>query len=108
MSSVLIDLYDVIKSRKEVPVPNSYTNYLFDQGLDKVLKKCGEELTEVIIAAKNGNNDYTVNEICDLLYHLTVLMAMQDIEYDDIFRQLAQRGSKIGNLKERHSVDKNS
>lgn len=108
MNNPLIDLYDVVKTRQNTPMPNSYTNYLFEQGPDKILKKCGEELAEVIIAAKNGNNEDTTYEICDLIYHLIVLMVSQEIELDEIFNQLSQRGRKIGNLKEPHKTDKDS
>lgn len=71
---VVKGLYEVAKQRKETKQEGSYTCYLFEQGLDKILKKCGEECSEVIIAAKNGNNEDTANEICDLLYHLIVMM----------------------------------
>ena len=102
------NLYDVILSRKETAQENSYTCYLFEQGLDKVLKKCGEESAEVIIAAKNGKKDDTINEIGDLLYHLTVLMAIQDITVEDIADMLNQRSQKIGNLKTFHQSSKES
>lgn len=108
VSNALKDVYNVVKMRQDNPMPNSYTNYLFEQGLDKILKKCGEELTEVIIAAKNGNNEDTVNEICDLFYHLTVLMVKQEIELEEIFNQLAQRSRKISNLKKSYKVNKES
>ena len=78
--NVLNELYEVVLSRKKTPSEGSYTCYLFQQGLDKILKKCGEECSEVIIAAKNGENVDTENEICDLLYHLLVLMAQQDMK----------------------------
>ena len=71
---VVKGLYEVAKQRKETKQEGSYTCYLFEQGLDKILKKCGEECSEVIIAAKNGNNEDTANEICDLLYHLIVMI----------------------------------
>ena len=102
------NLYDVVLSRKETAQENSYTCYLFEQGLDKVLKKCGEESAEVIIAAKNGRKDDTINEIGDLLYHLTVLMAIQDITVEDIADMLNQRSQKIGNLKTLHQSNKES
>ncbi|MFZ2538674.1 MAG: phosphoribosyl-ATP diphosphatase, partial [Oscillospiraceae bacterium] len=70
----LYDLYDIVKSRKETKEEGSYTCYLFEKGLDKILKKCGEENAEMIIAAKNGDNEELENEICDLLYHMMVLM----------------------------------
>ena len=73
----LYDLYATIMSRKEEKQEGSYTCYLFEKGLDKILKKVGEECSETIIAAKNGNNEETVLEISDLIYHLFVMMAAQ-------------------------------
>ena len=101
-------LRNVVDQRKENPAEGSYTCYLFEQGLDKILKKCGEECSEVIIAAKNGNNEDTKNEICDLLYHLTVLMAEQGIGWGEIEEILEKRSEKIGNLKTFHQTDKDS
>ncbi|MCI5898537.1 MAG: phosphoribosyl-ATP diphosphatase [Anaerovoracaceae bacterium] len=101
-------LRSVVDQRKKCPSEGSYTCYLFEQGLDKILKKCGEECSEVIIAAKNGDNEETKNEICDLLYHLTVLMAEQEIAWSEIEEILQKRSEKIGNLKTFHKTDKNS
>ena len=101
-------LYDIVKERKNSPMEGSYTCYLFEQGLDKILKKCGEECAEVIIAAKNGKNEDTENEICDLLYHLLVLMAQQGIPLEEVEAILEQRRQKIGNLKQFHKVDRES
>lgn len=100
--------YDVILERKEEKAEGSYTAYLFEQGLDKILKKVGEECTETIIAAKNNNNTETVYEITDLLYHVLVMMAHQGITPEDIEAELAKRAEKRGNLKKFHQVDKNS
>lgn len=108
MDNVLKDVYKVILNRKKNPTPGSYTCYLFEKGVDKILKKCGEEASEVIIAAKNGNNLDTVNEICDLLYHLLVLMAQQGIELECVLKTLQERGKKVKNLKQFYNVDKNS
>jgi len=72
------------------------------------LKKCGEECSEVMIAAKNGDNSETVLEISDLLYHLTVLMVNEGISLEDIQAELERRSEKTGNLKTFHQVDKNS
>jgi len=102
------ELYRTIQSRKGQHTEGSYTCYLFDKGLDKILKKCGEECSEVIIAAKNGDNAETVLELSDLLYHLTVLMVNEGISLDDIKAELEKRGEKSGNLKTFHQVDKNS
>ncbi len=81
----------VILDRKENPKEGSYTNYLFDKGIDKILKKCGEEAAEIIIAAKNQKSEETVYEISDFLYHLMVLMAEQGISWQDITAELAKR-----------------
>lgn len=102
------ELYETAQSRKENAQEGSYTGYLFQQGLDKILKKCAEECGEVIIAAKNGQNPDTVLELSDLLYHLTVLMVEQGIRWEDVEAELEKRGGKTGNLKEFHQVDKNS
>lgn len=108
MNDVLKELYETVLSRKTEKQEGSYTCYLFEQGIDKILKKCGEECSEVIIAAKNGKNEDTVMEISDLLYHLTVLMANEGITPDDVETELAKRSQKSGNLKKFHQVDKNS
>ena len=100
--------YDVILERKEEKAEGSYTAYLFEQGLDKILKKVGEECTETVIAAKNNNNTETVYESTDLLYHVLVMMAHQGITPEDIEAELAKRAEKRGNLKKFHQVDKNS
>ena len=104
----LQSLYQVVLDRKENPIEGSYTCYLFSQGLDKILKKCGEECAETIIAAKNGVQADTENEICDLLYHLIVLMVQEHIPLELIFSILKERSQKIGNLKKPHQSDHNS
>lgn len=97
---VLKDLYELILDRKQNPQEGSYTNYLFSKGRDKILKKVGEEATEVIIEGKNPEGKTTaVAEICDLLYHLTVLMADMDIDLDAVYNELDERRKKMGNLK---------
>lgn len=108
MIDVINDLYNIVISRKEQPSENSYTCYLFEKGIDKILKKVGEESAEVIIAAKNGKNEDTVNEMCDLMYHLLVLMAQQGIKPEDLYAVLEERRKKSGNFKVQHQVDKNS
>ena len=100
--------YQTILERREAKAEGSYTSYLFDRGIDKILKKIGEESAEVIIAAKNNKNEDTVGEICDLLYHTLVLMAYQDITIEDVEAELERRAQKAGNLKKFHKVDKNS
>ncbi len=108
MNDTLRALYETVLSRKEERQEGSYTCYLFDQGIDKILKKCGEECSEVIIAAKNGKNEETVLEISDLLYHLMVLMVNEGIRLEDVDAELLKRSGKTGNLKKFHQVDKNS
>ena len=106
--TVLRDLYQVVLNRKSDPQEGSYTCYLFDKGLDKILKKVGEECSETIIAAKNGIAEDTVGEISDLLYHLMVLMADQAIPLDAVLAELDRRSQKIGNLKQMKTVDHES
>ncbi len=99
-------LYEVVKERKQNPQEGSYTCYLFDQGIDKILKKVGEECAETIIAAKNTNAEDLKNETCDLLYHLMVMLAEKGIDIDEVMDILEQRRRKIGNLKQFKQVDK--
>ena len=82
---------DIIEDRKLHPKEGSYTNYLFDKGIDKILKKCGEEATEIIIAAKNPDSEEIKYEISDFLYHVMVLMVLKDVTWDDIVKELANR-----------------
>lgn len=88
---VLQNVYDLILDRKKNPKEGSYTNYLFDKGIDKILKKCGEEAAEIIIAAKNPQSDELRYEIADFLYHLMVLMAECGLDWEDIATELADR-----------------
>ena len=104
--SVLQELYQVVLGRKSTPREGSYTCYLFDKGLDKILKKVGEECSETIIAAKNGRQEETVGEISDLIYHLMVMMAQQNIPLEAVLEKLSRRSQKIGNLKQMKSVDR--
>jgi phosphoribosyl-ATP pyrophosphohydrolase len=101
-------LYQTIESRKENPIENSYTNYLFSQGLDKICKKIGEECAETIIAAKNGDPALLTGEVSDLLYHLLVLLSECGIPWKDVQDELERRGQKIGNKKEMRNVDRNT
>ena len=103
--TVLRDLYQVVLGRKAERQEGSYTCYLFDQGLDKILKKVGEECSETIIAAKNGKQEETVGEISDLIYHLMVMMAQQNIPLDAVLAEPERRSHKIGNLKQMKTVD---
>ena len=84
-------VYNTILDRKENPKEGSYTNYLFDKGIDKILKKVGEEATEVVIAAKNPNPEEVKYELSDFLYHAMVLMVEKGISWEDIIRELADR-----------------
>lgn len=90
-TDILKELYSLLRERKRNPKEGSYTNYLFDKGLDKILKKVGEETSEVIIGAKNKNKEELVYEISDLVYHLLVLMVNENISIKDIKEELSQR-----------------
>ena len=84
-------LYELLQGRKKDLPEGSYTTYLFQKGLDKILKKVGEECTEVVIAAKDEDRAETIYEIADLAYHVMVLMVQQGISMDDIRKELASR-----------------
>lgn len=88
---ILEDVYEIILDRKTNPKEGSYTNYLFDKGIDKILKKCGEECTEIVIAAKNPNPEEMKYEISDFLYHMMVLMVEKGITWGDVMEELSQR-----------------
>lgn len=88
---VFEDVFAVILDRKVHPKEGSYTNYLFDKGIDKILKKLGEEATEIVIAAKNPNPNEVKYEISDFLYHMMVLMAEKDVTWEEITEELAKR-----------------
>lgn len=102
--NIIKELYKVIESRKENSIENSYTSYLFEKGLDKVLKKVGEECSEVIIGSKNNNKNEMINEISDLVYHLLVLMVVQGVKIEDVEEELIKRTEKIGNKKPERNV----
>lgn len=89
--TILEEDFTTILNRKEHPKEGSYTNYLFTKGLDKILKKCGEEASEIIIAAKNPDSEELKYEIADFLYHMMVLMAECGLTWEDITRELANR-----------------
>lgn len=88
---MLNQLAQTIQSRRENPVEGSYTTYLFNEGIDKVLKKVGEETSEVIIGAKNADNEELIWEITDLVYHTLILMDIRGVTLVDIKRELYQR-----------------
>lgn len=108
MDEVLKALYQTVINRRDNPQEGSYTCYLLDTGLDKILKKVGEESAETIIAAKNGAHDELVGEIGDLIYHLTVMMVKCGIPLEDVMAELDKRSEKTGNLKKFKQTDKNS
>ena len=90
-ASVFEDVFSIIMDRKQHPKEGSYTNYLFDKGIDKILKKLGEEATEIIIAAKNPDPEEIKYEAADFLYHLMVLMAERGVTWEDITEELSKR-----------------
>ena len=95
----------LLEERRAKRPEGSYTTYLFEKGLDKILKKVGEECSETIIAAKNGEMGETVGEISDLIYHVLVMMADQNIPLNAVLEELDRRSQKIGNLKQFHQTD---
>ncbi|WP_086350478.1 phosphoribosyl-ATP diphosphatase [Candidatus Enterococcus clewellii] len=101
---MLESLYNEIIERKEQPKEGSYTNYLFDKGLDKILKKVGEEATEVIIAAKN-EQDELISETADLVYHMLVLLAEKNIPLSEIEKELEKRQGKLSITKDRKEIE---
>ena len=113
-NNTLETLCAVIADRREHPAEGSYTCYLFEKGLDKILKKVGEECAETIIAAKNckvngviqsaGQEELTL-EICDLIYHLMILMNECQLPLSDVMAELDRRAQKSGNLKQMKVVD---
>lgn len=88
---VFESVYNTIVDRKQNPKEGSYTNYLFEKGIDKILKKVGEEATEIVIAAKNPNPEEIKYEISDFLYHAMVLMVERGVTWEDITSELADR-----------------
>lgn len=88
--STIAELYKVILDRKNNPIENSYTNYLFNEGIDKILKKVGEEASEVIIGAKNSSEEL-IYESSDLIYHLLVLLVNEGVALGDVYEELNKR-----------------
>lgn len=99
LKNIVEQLYGVIEERRSNPIEGSYTSYLFEEGIDKILKKLGEETSEVIIASKNNDKSEEVKEMCDLIYHLLVLMVNQGVAVEDIVQELEKRRQKICNKK---------
>ena len=100
IGSVLDQLHQLIQTRERERPANSYTTYLFDEGLDKILKKVGEESAETIIAAKNDDGGRLASEVSDLVYHLLVLLVARGVTLEEIARELGQR-RKAGVTSER-------
>jgi phosphoribosyl-ATP pyrophosphohydrolase/phosphoribosyl-AMP cyclohydrolase len=96
LGQTLRELHALIESRRRERPAGSYTTYLFEQGLDKILKKLGEEATETVIAAKNDDASALVSETADLLYHLVVLLVERGVALDDIGRELVRRNGEKG------------
>ena len=90
-SRILYEIAEVVKDRKENPQEGSYTCYLFDKGIDKILKKVGEECTETVIAAKNDDKQEISMETADLFYHIIVMLEERGVTLDDVFEVLKNR-----------------
>ena len=101
--NIFKSLETLINDRKINPVEKSYTNYLLDQGVDKICKKVGEEASETIIAAKNNDKEELIGEISDLFYHVFVLINNQGVSLEDIENKLKERHKITGNKKEFHT-----
>lgn len=97
-SGIIQRIVDVLEDRRDNPQQGSYTNYLFDSGIDKILKKVGEESAEVIIASKNPNKEELVCEISDLVYHMLVLMNQRKVSLEEIMIELTHRHGKRENV----------
>jgi phosphoribosyl-ATP pyrophosphohydrolase len=104
----LDQLYQIIANRAQSEEEGSYTAYLFQQGLDKILKKVGEACSLLLIAAKGGDRDKTADETADLLYHLMAMMICKGISLDSLGDELDRRSGKTGNLKQFHQTNVNT
>lgn len=102
-NNVVQELYKIMEERKKNPIEGSYTSYLFEEGLDKILKKIGEESSEVIISSKNNDQKEMVLEISDLLYHTLVLMVLQGVKVEEVVTELEKRREKICNKKQKRA-----
>jgi len=105
MEDVLKSLYATIERRKESPISESYTNYLFTKGEDKILKKIGEECTEMVIAAKNDDKEELIKEMVDVIYHCFVLLAAKNIPLEDVLEEVKERQGKLSKTGERKEID---
>lgn len=101
---MLETLYNEALNRKRNPKEGSYTNYLYSKGLDKILKKVGEEATEVVIAAKNADKEEIANETADLLYHLAVLLVETGVSLEEIEVILQARQGKVSKTSDRREI----
>ena len=117
MTDILTELYEIVEERKAVREEGSYTVYLFDEGIDKILKKLGEECTETIIAAKNLRESEAgdaeargalTGETADLIYHITVMLSDLGVRPEEVEEILRTRMQKTGNLKQFRRTDKNT
>ena len=113
--NILKMVEEVIESRKGENAEGSYTCYLFNSGLDKILKKVGEECTETVIAAKNLKNgggdkekEELIGEVADLFYHIQVMLSDLDLSIDDVLLEHEKRNLKVNNKKQFKTVNKNS
>lgn len=107
MESQITKEFNMILDRKKSGEEGSYTSYLFNKGIEKILKKVGEESTEVVIASLRESKEEQIGEICDLTYHVLVLMAELGITLEDIDAELKKRSEKSNNLKsERPKIEK--
>lgn len=98
--------FNTILERKDCGEEGSYTNYLFNKGTEKILKKVGEEATEVVIASLGNDKEELIGEICDLTYHVLVLMAEKGVSLEDIEEELKKRREKSNNFKgERKAIE---
>lgn len=99
-------LEQTVQQKISTPEKGSYTKYLVDKGLDKVLKKCGEEMTEVVIAAKDKDRDEVINETSDLLYHLLVMLNQEGVELKDVEDKLEERHGAPREFNDRNEIKK--
>ncbi|WP_410981891.1 phosphoribosyl-ATP diphosphatase [Bacillus cereus] len=105
MEDVLKSLYETIQMRKKNPISESYTNYLFIKGEDKILKKIGEECTEVVIAAKNDNKEELVKEMVDVIYHCFVLLVEKNVSLEDVLEEVKERQGQLSKIGGRKEID---
>lgn len=98
------ELYEQAIERQKTPKSESYTTYLFEKGLDKILKKVGEEATEVVVAAKNADKTEIANETADVLYHLAVMLAETGVTPSDVQAVLDERNGKQSNIHDRPEI----